>query len=244
MDSLSALWNHDEHNAIPEEDVIGITLFEFDPNRIPEDDLLALGFSKGLTKRLINYRNKGGKFKVRSDLMKLYGMDSAFYDTLHDFILLPDQITQAHANVIIPKQEANKKEALQFNLNQADTTQLKRIYGIGSKLSHRIVSYRDKLGGFVTSQQLHEVYGLDSLVIEKLIAVSFIQEGYYPRTVNLNSAKEEELAAHPYISKRMARTIVTYRFQHGKFQVVDDLRTRLQLDEINFTKIRPYVTVD
>jgi DNA uptake protein ComE-like DNA-binding protein len=125
----------------------------------------------------------------------------------------------------------------------ADTTVFKGVYGIGSKLAARIVKFRDGLGGFIGQHQLREVYGLDSLVVDRLLKVSFIKDGYMPRQINLNSADEKDLSAHPYIRQRIARSLITYRFQHGNFQDVNDIKKLPVLTAVEIEKILPYVTV-
>jgi competence protein ComEA len=245
LDSLAALWNNDEINVMPEDEVRALIFFPFDPNRASAEELNALGFSPGLARRLINYRAKGGTFKIKRDLMRLYGMDSLFYASLESFILLPEKAEVPEPTSFIAKrEEPQKREGVRFNLNHADTTLLKTVYGIGSALSKRIVQYRESLGGFVSAHQLYQVYGLDSAVIEQLQHVSFLQDDFQPKTLNINTATEEELVVHPYISKRMARAMVTYRFQHGRYQSVEDLRKILQLDEQQINSIRPYLAVD
>ena len=42
------------------------------------------------------------------------------------------------------------------------------IHGIGAVFSNRIVKYRERVGGFDLINQLHQAYGLDSLVISKI----------------------------------------------------------------------------
>ena len=88
-----------------------------------------------------------------------------------------------------------KKAPEKFDLNNADTSQLKKIYGIGDKLSMRILKYRDVLGGFVGMDQLKEVYGLDSLVINRLIENSTIQNEFQPKKININTASEKQLSS-------------------------------------------------
>ncbi len=246
LDSLAALWKFDEYTVLVDEEERNITLFPFDPNQATEEELRALGFSPGLSKRLIAYRTKGGSFRIKHDLMKLYGMDSLFFANLEPFILLPESFNVAANEKPISshREKPVTREATRFDLNLADTSLLKTIYGIGSKLSGRIVQHRDRLGGFVATHQLYGIYGLDSAVIDRLLKVSFIREDFQPQTLNINAVTEEELAVHPYISKRMARAMVTYRFQHGKYQSVEDLRKILQLDEAQLNSIRPYLTVD
>lgn len=43
-----------------------------------------------------------------------------------------------------------------INLNEADTTELKKIPGIGSAIARMIVNYRTQLGGFYKIEQLQE----------------------------------------------------------------------------------------
>lgn len=54
---------------------------------------------------------------------------------------------------------APTRKPLVVNLNDADTTTLMLIHGIGPTFASRIVRYRDRLGGFTHKEQLLEVYG-------------------------------------------------------------------------------------
>jgi len=241
LDSLTAQWElqKKEENSIPLDEEIAVTFFEFNPNTATAEELNALGFSERLKKGLINYRAKGGVFRIKSDVKKLYGMDSAFYKSLYPFIQLPERITYEKAT---PTE--SKKTATAFNLNEADTTQFQRIYGIGSVLAKRIVNYRERLGGFISVDQLNEVRGLDSVVVKKLVMASFLTPDFLPIKININTADETLLSAHPYFSKKIARAIVTYRFQHGKYQSVNDLPKINLIDKKTVDKIYPYLTID
>ena len=242
LDSLVAQWElqKKESNRIPLDEEIAVTLFEFNPNTVTKDELKALGFSERLAMRLVKYRSKGGEFRIKSDLRKLYGMDSTFYKSLSPFIQLPERITyEKKATPFV-----SDKKLTAFNLNDADTTQLQRIYGIGPVLAKRIVKYRERLGGFIRRDQLNEVYGLDSTVVNQIFKASFLSDNFSPRKININSADEELLSSHPYFSQKAARAIVTYRFQHGKYQSVDDLRKIELMDKKVVDKIYPYLTVD
>lgn len=245
LDSLARQWEVKEVNQLPEEEDVAVRLFSFDPNSVSKDELLAMGFSSGLASRLVNYRNKGGQFRLKQDMLKLYGMDSAFYKVLAPYINLPDEFGKAEPQPSDKEKPAIRKHnAIRFDLNRADTTLLKTVYGIGSKLSARIINFRESIGGFINKQQLHEVYGLDSAVVQRLDSASFIQPDFQVRALNINEASEAQLAAHPYISKRMATAIVTYRFQHGRYKHIDDLRKILQLDQAQLDKLKPYLAVD
>jgi competence ComEA-like helix-hairpin-helix protein len=245
LDSLIRAWNLSQPEKKVEITTAQFKLVAFNPNDATKENFIALGFSQDLAKRIVNYREKGGKFRIKSDLLKIYGMDSAFYQGIYHFISLPDR--EGKKENTGKKYEIRKaltiaKPTEKFDLNNADTSQLKKIYGIGEKLSLRILKYRDVLGGFVDMDQLKEVYGLDSLVIKKLIENSTIEREFQPKKININTASEKQLSAHPYLSK-VAKAIISYRFQHGDFKAVDDIRNVSSLNEKSIQRIIPYLKV-
>ncbi len=249
LDSLLAIW-HNKDSAI---NLVQPSRkpFRFDPNQSPESEFVELGFPQQLAARIIRYREKGGKFRTKSDVLKIYGVDTAFYHQIYSFIMLPDIIRPEVAPnatktfkkfPVRPPVEPQAKHPI-FDLNKADTSALKTINGIGEKLSIRIIKYRDILGGFVSFDQLKDVFGLDSLVIKRLVAASFIDSEFAPVKLDINRATEKELSAHPYLNK-IAKIIVSYRFQHGDFKDVEDIRNVVKLDEKNFKRILPYIAVN
>ncbi|MDH5597966.1 MAG: helix-hairpin-helix domain-containing protein [Cyclobacteriaceae bacterium] len=131
-----------------------------------------------------------------------------------------------------------------FNINTADTMDLKQIKGIGSVLANRIVNFRDKLGGFISLNQLYEVYHLDSAVVEKMQKITFIDNNFIPTRIKINLVSEGELAQHPYIVYKMAKLIVVYRNQHGGFKGVEDLYNIQVLDSVLINRIFPYLSFE
>jgi len=242
LDSLIATWKQpvkkDSLKNVP------IRLFTFNPNTASKEELISLGFSSFIANRVENYRTKGGKFIIKSDLLKLYGMDSSLYATLYNWIDLP--VEKPLKKFEEKKEfETSKKVAKEkFDLNLADSTQFISVYGIGSKLSARIIKYRDRLGGFISTDQLKEVYGLDTMVINELTRKAFISENFKPVTLELNAATEKELATHPYIRYAIAKAIAAYRFQHGNFNSLEDLTKIAIIDKPTFEKIKPYLSLN
>lgn len=243
LDSLLAVW--DSMDTIETLTPVIREPFHFDPNKSTENQFIALGFSQRLASRIIRYREKGGKFRRKSDVLKIYGIDTAFYQQIYSFIALPEVVrtpskTKKRFTTKATVEPREKRPI--FDLNNADTSALKAINGIGEKLSLRILKYRDVLGGFVSMDQLKDVYGLDSLVIKRLMEGARIDDEFVPAKLDINHATEKELSAHPYINK-MARVIVSYRFQHGDFKTVEDIRKAVNVDEKDFQRIAPYLEV-
>jgi len=236
LDSLIAQWTWSKHNDSVT--IQPVRLFSFDPNKALAKDFRALGLAEKLSRQILNYRTKGGKFKVKNDFKKIYGMDSVIARKLYPFIDLPEQRPKKlpHAEKALPK----SKEP--FDLNQADSAQLVRVYGIGPRLSRRIITYRNRLGGFISMDQLAEVYGLDSAAIDEVKKNSFIDPGFRPKQININQAGKKELASLPYIKFTIAQAITAYRYQHGDFKSVDELTNVVLVDALTFQKIKPYLT--
>ncbi len=245
LDSLVSSWNTQPSKQNEPTNTQKKKRFVFDPNTASKDELIALGFSGRLATRIQNYLDKGGSFRVKKDLLKIYGIDSSFYQEVEPLVLLPDSFVREERKYVSTKfDQALQPVSVQFNINTADTIQLKKIYGIGEKLSLRIIKYRESLGGFIQHEQLSEVYGLDSTVVHKLINKSFIAQDFHPKQLNLNLATEEELDRHPYLTKKEAKAIITYRFQHGAFTTVDDLQKIQLLTAGTIEKIKPYLILN
>ncbi len=215
-----------------------VVLMPFDPNLATLDELTSLGISEKISKRIVQYRSKGGSFRIKSDLSKMYGMDSTLYKKLLPFIALPDKLD---------KKEFVKSEKpisiIQHDINLADTASLKSVRGIGSVLARRIIKYRDGLGGFIHIDQLKEVFGLDSMVISALNEF-YISDEFIPKKIAINKATEKELDAHPYLSLRDAKTILTFRAQHGNYSSADELMKIKTMKESTVTKIGPYLSFE
>jgi competence protein ComEA len=242
LDSLSARWNENLQDTLLQEfqPVKVHKRFNFDPNTASVEELKSLGFEKHLSMRIANYRQKNGKFRVKRDLLKIYGMDSTLYHQLFAYIQLPEEIEKVNSERLAERKVADRIPQV-FDINKADTIQLKKINGIGDKLALRIVNFRESLGGFVEIQQLKEVYGLDSTVVERLAKACYIENAFEPKKLNLNTADEKTLTAHPYIPKNWAKAIQAYRFQHGEFKDVRDLLSIEIIPPHQAKRIIPYL---
>ncbi len=229
--------------------------FNFNPNRLSADSLRLLGLPAWLANRIVNYRAKGGRFRAKEDLRKIYGLTDSTYEQLAPYLTIPNPGKEAAAtSKAYPEKQAagsaaayepkNKSADLRLDINLADSLELQLVRGIGPVLSGRIVRFRQKLGGFVSLHQLNEVWGLDSTVVAALKKQAYIQDEFKPAALNINKATAEELAGHPYISPSQAKLLYAYRQQHGPFQSTDDLLRIHTLSSDFVNKIAPYILLD
>ncbi len=68
-----------------------VVLFAFDPNTASLEDLVRLGIKEKTAKTLIKYRTKGGKFRKKEDLKRVYGLKPADYEKLEAYIDIPQK---------------------------------------------------------------------------------------------------------------------------------------------------------
>lgn len=215
----------------------------FDPNSASLKTLTEVGIPDILAKRIINYRNKGGKFRRIDDLKRIYGFSDELYAMVKPQIhiesieeeLENDMSGAVYATVDIA-------EDISFDLNTATIEELKKIRGIGDILSKRIIKYRDLLGGYQDIIQLNEVYGLKPEVIQEISKYATISDHFNKLSLNeIDSIKH--LASHPYIDYNLARAIINYRTVHGNFQSIDELQNIKVLDDSLYHKIAPYLSL-
>lgn len=210
-------------------------LFPFDPNQVTADEMRKLGLHNRLISTWINYRLHGGRFYEKEDLKKIYGLTEDLYRRLWPYIVISDAPDAA------PKPSPKKiRTTAPVDLNRANAEALEELPGIGPILSKRIISYRTLLGGFYNICQLSEVYGLtDSVVV--LLQQRVLADTSALVKLNLNKAREYELARHPYIGKYSARGIVSYRTQMTRISDPAELKRNGLISEENFEKLKRYL---
>jgi len=219
-------------------------LFEFDPNTASMQDWQRMGLNERTSKTILNYVSKGGKFYKPEDLQKIWGLPQGFYERVKDYIAITSVKRNNYEQSNYPKPVYAKEERklLPVNINDADTTAFIALPGIGSKLSARIVSFREKLGGFYSVEQVGETYGLPDSTFQK-VKERLQVDGENVRKINVNTATKDELKLHPYIRWNLANAIVEYRNQHGAFKSLDELKNIVLIDEAAFQKISHYLSL-
>lgn len=245
-----------------------ILYFSFDPNTVKKEELLNMGLKDWQSTQLINYRNSGGQFKIKSDVKKLYFVNDSIYELLKPFIHLPenyskevvttseDDLANAPKTVTENKDTPYRrddwerkvkipqraKDTFSVALNISDTSDWKQFYGIGSGYSKRIIKYREKLGGYYSVNQLYEVYGLDSSLVNR-IKPYLKEDRQFVVKININRVSEYKLSRHPYFTYNMAKIIVESREEDGNYKSLEDLLSRNLLNKPLYDKIYPYISL-
>ncbi len=211
--------------------------FPFNPNNLPFEKWIEMGFTEKQVKSIKNYEQKGGRFYSKQDVKKIWVISPEEYHVIEPFIQLPDSLSGRQ------KREYQQREPKTYQiveLNAADTSMLKTLPGIGSAFASRIFKYKLSLGGFHSKYQLMEVHGMDSARfagIEPYIDVN----PWLVRRININTADFDTFRSHPYISNNVAISLINYRNRHGDFVNIEDIMKSELVDEQLFRKLAPYL---
>jgi competence protein ComEA len=127
-----------------------------------------------------------------------------------------------------------------IELNTADTAQLTTLPGIGESFAKRIISYRNRLGGFDSREQLKEVYGIDAEKYAALQAQVNV-DATRIKKISINKAAFDDLKYFPYLTFKQMNAIIQFREQHGDYSSIADMKNIVLLDDEILRKIEPYL---
>lgn len=186
--------------------------FRFNPNTVSVEDLQRLGFSEKQALSIDHYRQKGGRFRRKTDFAKSFVVADTVYERLEPFIDIP-----------------------LLDINRADSAALLALPGIGPFFAGKVVSYREQLGGYSTPEQLLEIWHFDQ---EKYNGLQDLITCSRPEPYALWTLPEAQLALHPHISRAEAHGIVLYRDHHAPEEcTLEGLRRAGVLSEEHFAAL-------
>ncbi len=229
-----------------------IVLTPFEPNLADSIELLRLGLPSYVVRNVIKYRQKGGRFSTPESFARIYGLTEEKFLELKPYIYISEDFVKNPKRKKLaqeqPKPEINTDslqrpfkypEGTLVDVNTADTTELKKIPGIGSGIARRIVAYRNRLGGFYSLEQLNEVEFVSADLLKW-----FKLESDSVRKLSINRAGLDLLRAHPYINFYQAKVIVEYRRKRGEIKSLSQLSLYEEFTEKDLKRLSAYISFD
>ena len=124
----------------------------------------------------------------------------------------------------------------QIDLCNADTTQLKKVPGIGSAWARAVVNYGHRLGGYCRVGQLLEIEGFpeSSLPYFKIVRP-------HVNKLSVNKLTVSKLRQHPYINFYQARAIVDHVRKNGPLKDIRELSLLPEFPESQLSRLAPYL---
>lgn len=206
----------------------------FDPNLLSIKEWESYGLSKKQAMSIQNYKNAGGKFQYKEDIQKIYVLSEELTKQLLPLITLPSNTT---------KTENKPIETTTIEINTADSAMFTKLRGIGPAYANRIIKYRNLLGGFISIEQLNEVYGIEAELVNEL-RPNLTLEPTKVSKLNINKMDAKALAKHPYLNYKLSNAIVKYRKANGNYQHIEDIKQIYTLNDSIFERIKAYITIN
>ena len=247
-DTLRTMTRH--HRSVVQEDplpVRHVETFPFDPNTADSSQLIRLGLQSWQVRNIYKYRARGGVYRKKEDFARLYGLTVKDYHRLEPYIRISSDYQPAATLVgdkangtngangtLYPKKIDSTQHVV---LNTADTTTLRQVPGIGIYFAKEIVRYGQRLGGYVSVDQLDEIADFPQASKKY-----FVVQQAHPKKLNVNQLTLQQLRRHPYINYYQARAIKEYCRLHGPLKSLDDLRLSRDFPPEVIQRLAPYVT--
>lgn len=203
-------------------------VYTFNPNFITDYKGYKLGMSVAEIDRLLAFRKENKYVNSPEEFQKVTQISDSLLQVIAPLFKFPDW-TQNNTGFKTQKKEYiqktfSKKENIVIkDINQASQEDLVAIYGIGEALSSRILKQKEILGGFVSMEQLEDVWGLSPEVITQLNSHFKVVMPSGFKKIAINDASLKELSQFPYFKYALAKQIVTYRSMNGNFNNIEDL---------------------
>ncbi|QDO92530.1 helix-hairpin-helix domain-containing protein [Formosa sediminum] len=201
-------------------------ILPFNPNYITDFKGYTLGMSNEEIDRLHAFRAQNKWINSTADFQKVTGVSDSLLQVIAPYFKFPDWINQKSKALKPRTQYSNRKLTFsqKLDLNKATAAQLQSVYGVGEKLSLRIVRFRDSFnGGFISDIQLQDVYGLTPDVIEAIKEKFTVKTPRAVVKLNLNTANTDDLVKVQHIDYPLAKAILEYRTLHEGYRDLDEL---------------------
>jgi competence ComEA-like helix-hairpin-helix protein len=199
------------------------TIYPFNPNFITDFKGYKLGMSVEEIDRLLAYRKQNKFVNSASEFQVVTKVSDSLLKAISPYFKFPDWVNNKKSNFsTFTKKEFSKPEKISvLDINQATKEDLMKVYGIGDKISDRILEQKEKYGAFASMEQMNDIWGLSPEVIEKLKSSFVIKSTSNCKKININNASVKELAQFPFFRYQLAKDIVVYRTMNGDIAIED-----------------------
>lgn len=225
-----------------------LKIYPFNPNYITDYKGYKLGMSTQEIDRLHLYRSSNKFVNSAEEFQNVTLLSDSLLQKIAPYFKFPEWVKSTssqksfEANVVKFNKKPNVTNTVK-DLNTASAQDLKVIYGIGEKLSTRIIKFRDRLGGFLIEDQLYDVYGLKPEVAQKVLMKFKVQTKPEIVKINVNTANASEISKLVYLNYQVSSNIVAYRKQVGEIKSIDELKKIEGFPSDKINRITLYLTL-
>ncbi len=199
------------------------TIYPFNPNFITDFKGYKLGMSVAEIDRLLAFRKQNKFVNSAQEFQKVTKVSDSLLKAISPYFKFPDWVNAKKSNFkSFDKKEFSKPEKIVIiDINQATKEDLMKVYGIGDKISDRILEQKQKYGAFVSMEQMNDIWGLSPEVVEKMNISFTVKSTANSKKININTASVKELSQFPFFRYQLAKDIVIYRTMNGDIKTED-----------------------
>ena len=192
----------------------------FNPSFLTGYKAYTLGLNTDEIDKLLAHRKAGKYINTTKQFQEITGVNDSLLAVLKPLFKFPDWVIKQQKD----EKERRRQALIIKNINTATAQDLVVIKGVGIKTANRIINYRTRLKGFTFSDQLYEVFYLDTLVANRVLKQFKIFEKPEIEKLNVNTASFKSVLKLPYIDYALTLKIFGYRDEVAEIQDIEELK--------------------
>lgn len=217
------------------------TIYPFNPNYLSDFKAYQIGLSVAEIDKLLKYRATNKWINSAEEFQTVTGVSDSLMMIIEPYFRFPEWVKNSGK---FQKSITGKAEVSAIaDLNTVSAEDLQVVNGIGEKLSERIVKYRNSIGGFLSEEQLKDVYGLSPEVIARINEKFQVINKPQVILQNINLITEAELAELPYFNPALARKIINHRTMNEGIRSFEELTKISGFPSDKIDRIKLYLSV-
>ena len=248
-----------EQDGLPSDGDVFIP-HHFDPNTVDSMTLVGFGLKDWKVRNFLHYRAAGKVFGSAEEMGKTHGWTEEDVEKVRGYVRVGKEYGKDgkdgkngrnekigrdgkgwERREDVPERASNKFRSLtKVDVNTADTALLRRVPGIGGKISEAIVTYRKKLGGFYSVEQLREL----KIVSPELLEWFEVSSSPDIQRLNINKASFQALNSHPYISYEQTKALLQYIRLYGRVKDEKALLETGIFTKEEVERLKPYLAFE
>ena len=204
-------------------------IYPFNPNYISDYKGYQLGMNVDEIDRLLAHREQRLYVNSAKEFQTITKISDSLLQKISPFFKFPEWVQKKNNNKnnqqrYIPNSRINVSEITTVDINKATLKDFTAIEGVDEYISERIIKYRSKLQGFSFKEQLFEVWGLDELMVNKILSTFSIKNKPIIKKVNINTASFKDVLSNPYIDYELCIQIFDYKDEVAELQSISEIK--------------------
>lgn len=215
-------------------------IYPFNPNFITDYKGYTLGMSVEEIERLHTFRKQNKWINSIQDFKNVTKVHDTLLNKISPYFKFPDWVKNQKKNKGYANSDASfskkKEKIIPVDLNLANAIDLEKVRGIGPAKAKIILQEREKLGSFLSLNQLQFIWGIDAELFSTLKQYFFIDNATAkPIKIPINSITIKELSKTPFFNYYQAKEVLTIRSMNNGIKSIEDLT---KINDISTEKLQ------